>query len=246
MTSKVRRRTATALVVLGLLAGALPGAARGDEPIPNRWKGGPVNELPTHKRVVALTFDCGSANDGVRRILRTLERRGVTATFFVTGQFARRYPRDIRAIAGAGHRIGNHSDTHVDFRRLTASQQVHQLRRAQRSIEPLSGASTRPWFRFPYGGSNAGAVRQVNGQGYAAVGWTVDTLGWMGTSGGQSVSSIHRRILAGAQPGEIVMMHVGANPQDGSTLDARALPGAIRDLSERGYRFVELSQTLSR
>jgi peptidoglycan/xylan/chitin deacetylase (PgdA/CDA1 family) len=43
--------------------------------------------------------------------------------------------------------------------------------------------------------------------------------------------------LNGLQPGEIVLMHVGA-ANDGTTLDASALPSVIRELKAKGYRFV--------
>jgi peptidoglycan/xylan/chitin deacetylase (PgdA/CDA1 family) len=76
--------------------------------------------------------------------------------------------------------------------------------------------------------------------GYVPVRWTVDSLGWKGTSGGQSVQSVVNRVLAAAQPGEMVLMHVGSNPYDATTLDASALPAIIDGLRARGYGFVTL------
>jgi peptidoglycan/xylan/chitin deacetylase (PgdA/CDA1 family) len=73
----------------------------------------------------------------------------------------------------------------------------------------------------------------------------VDTLGWKGTSGGMTAAKVVNRVLAGAAPGEIVLMHVGANPKDGSTLDAKALPTVISKLRARGYHFVRLSRVMS-
>ena len=39
-------------------------------------------------------------------------------------------------------------------------------------------------------------------------------------------------------------MHVGANPDDGSTLDAAALPSVIEELEARGYSFIALRSLL--
>jgi len=39
-------------------------------------------------------------------------------------------------------------------------------------------------------------------------------------------------------------MHVGAHPDDGSALDADALPVVIRKLRRAGYEFVDLSRIL--
>ena len=52
------------------------------------------------------------------------------------------------------------------------------------------------------------------------------------------------RVLGAAQPGEIVLMHLGSNPDDGSTPDAAALPDIIAALTAQGYRFVTLDALL--
>ena len=56
----------------------------------------------------------------------------------------------------------------------------------------------------------------------------------------QSVAGATRRVLANLVPGEIVLMHVGSAP-DRSMIDAQALPGVIRAIRARGYRFVTLT-----
>jgi len=39
-----------------------------------------------------------------------------------------------------------------------------------------------------------------------------------------------------------VLMHVGSNPNDGSTLDADALPSVIGSIKAAGYSFVTLNE----
>jgi peptidoglycan-N-acetylglucosamine deacetylase len=77
-----------------------------------------------------------------------------------------------------------------------------------------------------------------------AVRWTVDTLGWKGTSGGASVQSVADRVQAGLQPGEIVLMHIRSNPDDGTTLDADAPPQVIDRIRTAGYGFATLDSLL--
>ena len=67
-----------------------------------------------------------------------------------------------------------------------------------------------------------------------------DGVDWQETSGGRSVDSVVQRVLGAATPGEIVLMHVGSNPTDHSTLDADALPRVISGLRAAGYSFVTL------
>lgn len=48
------------------------------------------------------------------------------------------------------------------------------------------------------------------------------------------------RVLGAARPGEIVLMHVGSNPDNHTTLDADALSQVISGLRAKGYSFVTL------
>jgi len=74
--------------------------------------------------------------------------------------------------------------------------------------------------------------------------WSVDTLGWKGTSGGMTAQLVADRAVAGLQPGEIVLMHIGSNPDDGTTLDADALPQVISRIRQAGYGFTTLDAVL--
>ncbi len=194
-------------------------------------------------KVVALTFDAGGNNAGVASILRTLEDTGTPATFFLTGSWVTVYPADARRIAGR-YPVGNHTVTHPDLRTLTDSQVRAEIDKAQSMIVATTGQNPRPYFRFPYGAVTTHLVGVVNGRCYVPFRWTVDSLGWKGTSGGMSVTAVHDRVVAAATNGAIVLMHVGANPDDGTTLDAAALPSVISDLRAAGYRFVTLEAAL--
>lgn len=212
-----------------------------DASVPAALLGTDWERLPTSDPVVALTFDGGSSDSAVASILSTLATEHVAATFFVTGDFARRYPGQVAAIASAGHRVANHSDSHEHYPALTDAQIADDLADAEAAIV-AAGAAAAPWFRFPYGDRTSADVRAVNAAGYVPVRWTVDTLGWKGTSGGQTTATVVQRALGAAQPGEIVLMHVGANPDDGSILDAEALRGVIAGLRAAGYGFVTVDR----
>jgi len=199
------------------------------------------DRLPTSQRVVALTFDAGADNAGAPKILAALHRADVAATFFMTGRWAELYPQWARRIS-ARYPIGNHTFDHQDLLGLSLPAVQAELVKAAAAIEHATGRPPLALFRFPYGSSSAGTLALVNKLGYTAVGWTVDTLGWEGTSMGQSLASVTSRALSHLQPGEIILMHVGANPHDNSTLDADALPGIISAIRARGYRFVTLNE----
>ncbi|HEU5355588.1 MAG TPA: polysaccharide deacetylase family protein [Actinocrinis sp.] len=200
--------------------------------------------VPTTRHIVALTFDAGANADGVSSILSTLRTEGVPGTFFLSGDFVNQFPAAARQIASA-QRIGNHSMDHPYFTKLSRAQIVSELTRARQAILTVTGAEPRPWFRFPFGDRNTAAVAAVNAAGYVPVRWTVDSLGWKGTSGGVTAQSVHDRVVTALRPGEIVLMHCGSNPTDHTTLDAAALSGIIQTLKARGYGFVTLDALLT-
>ncbi|KQX66832.1 hypothetical protein ASD06_03480 [Angustibacter sp. Root456] len=211
--------------------------------LPARLRGRVITRIPTTRKVVALTFDAGASADGVAPILRTLKQLDVPASFFLTGDFAQEHPDGASHLAAYG-RVGNHTSDHPHLTTLTTAQVRGQVTRARTTIRGATGEDPKPFFRFPFGEHDARTLGVVNDLGYAAIGWTVDSLGWKGTSGGQSADSVVARVLRAAVPGEIVLMHVGANPDDGTTLDADALPDVIAGLRGQGYGFVTLDALL--
>lgn len=201
------------------------------------------SRIPTSSRVVALTFDAGANADGLASILTTLQAKAVPASFFLTGSWAISFPDRARQVA-ARYRVGNHSARHLHFPRLTDAQVRSQLVDAADDIKRIAGADPSPWFRFPYGDRDPRTIDLVNSAGYVPIGWTVDTLGWKGSSSGITSDQILQRVLGALTPGAIVLMHVGSNPTDHSTLDADTLGRLIEALRARGYGFVTLDAML--
>jgi len=196
--------------------------------------------IPTSRPVVALTFDAGANADGVPSILATLRREGVPATFYLTGNFVRDFPAAARSIAAAGFRIGDHTVTHPHLTQLSDAAVRQEILGGAAQITAVTGKSPAPLFRFPFGDASAHVIAIANQAGYVPVRWTVDTLGWEGTAGHITAAVVASRVLAAAQPGEIVLMHVGSNPDDHTTFDADALPAVISELRAKGYSFVTL------
>lgn len=74
---------------------------------------------------VDLEHDCPpflasyrGVTDAMPRLLTLLDEERVPATFFTTGDVARRYPDIVRRLVAAGHELGCHGDTHVRFSTL--------------------------------------------------------------------------------------------------------------------------------
>jgi peptidoglycan/xylan/chitin deacetylase (PgdA/CDA1 family) len=135
---------------------------------------------------VALTFDAEHpdrrATPGVQeRLLETLDRLGVTATFFIQGRWAEAYPATAARIAAAGHLIGNHSHYHARMPHLSDDGLRYDIAAADAVIRQTTGVDPKPWFRTPFGAGCddprvLGALRTA---GYHRhVGWTVEGYDW--------------------------------------------------------------------
>jgi len=197
---------------------------------------GEVTRGNTSANRVALTFDAGSGADSVPAILEALAAAGVKSTFFITGRFAEEFPEMVRRMADDGHEFGNHSFTHPGFTGISTAEVDSQIHRTEAKVVELTGLSTVPYFRFPYGARNPGLVRQVNALGYLSVYWTVDTLDWMPE---ETCERIRSRVMSNVCPGAIVLMHCNS-PQEG-----QALASIIGDLKASGYDVVTLTEVLS-
>jgi peptidoglycan-N-acetylglucosamine deacetylase len=197
----------------------------------------------THHAWVALTFDAGADRGYAPRILRTLERNHIHASFGMTGRWAQANPDLVRRMARDGDLFINHTYDHQSFTGLssqrpplTMAQRRSEIVRADSIIHRLTGRSSKPFFRPPYGDYDAATRTLVSGLGYRyMVMWSVDSQGWNGLA----APGIVQRCLALTAPGGIILMHVGIQSQDGF-----ALPAVISGLRHRGYHFVTVRQLL--
>jgi peptidoglycan/xylan/chitin deacetylase (PgdA/CDA1 family) len=79
------------------------------------------------------------ARAGIPRILATLGRHGVPATFFMPAVSAMLNPSEVRAVADAGHEIGLHSWIHEFNSRLDHETERNLALRSRDVLERLSG-----------------------------------------------------------------------------------------------------------
>jgi peptidoglycan/xylan/chitin deacetylase (PgdA/CDA1 family) len=80
-----------------------------------------VRRPPRCAKVLALTFDDGPDPEVTPKVLATLERFNVRATFFMVGQRADEHPDIVRDVREAGHAVGNHTWDHADLTSMRAT-----------------------------------------------------------------------------------------------------------------------------
>lgn len=202
-----------------------------------------VSQGSSSHRTIALTFDAGADRGFAPRILRSLEKAHVHATFGMTGKWAQANKDLLRRIARDGDAFINHTYDHQSFTgystnaaALTVRQRTWEITRTDRIVRAATGRSTKPYFRPPFGDYDSATLQLLRRLGYRyMVMWTLDSLGWEHLPS----SAILQRCLTDIRPGTILLMHVGSQSED-----AVALPPLIRILQRRGYRFVTVPQML--
>ena len=209
------------------------------EPPSGGWS--QVVRVPPGNRRVALTFDAGASGEPMPQILATLRERGQRITMFFTGKFAEQYPEGVKQAAADGHELANHTYSHQDSRELTDEELVEELAHTEQIITGLTGRSSKPYWRPPYGAYNVHVLNVAAEQGYRSIYWTLDSLDSVGQP--KTPDFILNRVTD--PPGDmnldgaIVLLHFG------SQASADALPLILDRLAEMGLQVVTISELIS-
>jgi peptidoglycan/xylan/chitin deacetylase (PgdA/CDA1 family) len=198
---------------------------------------------------VALTFDASwTEMPDLERLLEVLEKRRAQASFFLTGIFLERHPDGAEAIARKGHRVYNHTRSHPRCRRVSDERIRSELLAVEDLIARTSATmTTRPFWRPPFGDSDARVLTAAATAGFRSVRWTIDSLDWM-EDPPATAASVFRRVCerpfeeAGDDPdpldGAIILFHASGAATPG------ALEKIIPHLRERGYTLTGLPELL--
>lgn len=202
--------------------------------------GGNIKKIPIYcvdqkEKKVALSFDAAWGNEQTATILEILAKHNVKVTFFMTGGWVEKYPEDVKAIAAAGHDLGNHSENHKHMSQLAKQQSMAEIKSPHDKVKELTGIDMN-LFRAPYGDYNNTLIDAVKDSGYYCIQWDVDSLDWKD----YGVDCIVKNILDNKHlgNGSIILMHNGAK------YTPAALEAVIIGLQEKGYEIVPISQLI--
>ncbi len=188
---------------------------------------------------VALTFDDGPDTHFTPMVLDVLKRHGVKATFYLTGHRAEAHPEVVRRIAREGHEVGNHTYNHPNLVKLPPWKVREQMARTHQILRRITLKPVRT-FRPPYGAFNPQIMVDARALGYRTIHWSVDSLDWKSLPRDQVLANI----LPNVRPGSIILQHSAGGIGEDLTGTVQALAPLIRTLSQRGYRFVTISEML--
>jgi peptidoglycan/xylan/chitin deacetylase (PgdA/CDA1 family) len=222
----------------GAAAGGMAWAVRGRS---SSVFGPSVYRGPRGRRALALTFDDGPS-ESTPRILETLARYRVPATFFQCGANVERLPAIAREVRAAGNEIGNHGHAHPLYSWKPRGFIERDVTRAQEAIE--SAVETTPTlFRAPFGVRWFGLRAVQRRLGLLGVMWTVIGYDW-----NRAADHVVNRVAKGLCNGAILCLHDGRQllrrPDIGVTVEA--VDSLVPLLLDQGYKLETVSQLLCR
>lgn len=178
------------------------------------------------RKVVFLTFDDGPIPEVTPWVLDTLDRYGITATFFMVGDNVRRHPELLEEVRRRGHAVGNHTMHHLQGMKVTAYRYMHDISEANDLIDS-------PLFRPPHGLLRWKQARAIKDR-YNLVMYDLVTRDYSKKLNPEQVFNNVRRY---ARNGSIIVFHDSLKAEKNMKA---VLPRAIEYLRSLGYEFEPL------
>lgn len=195
----------------------------------------PIYCVEKEKPQIAISFDAAWGNDDTSRILETLKKNNVHATFFMTGGWIEKYPDDVKAIAAAGHDLANHSENHKHMSTLSLEECRKEIQGPHDKVKALTGKDMN-LFRPPYGEYNNTVINAAKTDNYYAIQWDVDSLDWKDYDAQTIIKKVSEHKHLGN--GSIILCHNGAKHT------AEALDELIKTLKGKGFELVPISELI--
>lgn len=196
---------------------------------------GEISRGNPNKKQVIFTFDCGAGTNSADKILETAQKHNLQLTFFMTGKFAEKHPDLVKKFAAAGHEIFNHTYSHPHLTQITDEEIKQELSKTDEIISNLTGITTKPFFRAPYGDRSQKVFDIAKEAGFHSVYWTIDALDWMPD---KTAEQVKQQIYSKISPGAIILMHIGDD------ITGQILDEVFTKLEKQEYKIVSLKEGL--
>ena len=86
--------------------------------------------------------------EGLKKVVKLLDKYNTKATFFVTGDVLKKYPKDVKSLYESGHEIASHSYYHIMLNKLSEKKIKQNIIRSKELIRRVTGKNPRG-FRAP-------------------------------------------------------------------------------------------------
>jgi peptidoglycan-N-acetylglucosamine deacetylase len=161
-------------------------------------------KVPTGEKKLYLTFDDGPHPRITARLLDMLRAADARASFFCIGDRVISFPTLYQRILDEGHVVGNHTQHHLNGRKVPSADYLHDIQAAGLCIRSTL-------FRPPYGRLRSDQARAVQEMGMKTIMWTVLSADYDQALSKETCAS---RVLEHINAGNIYLFHDSEKAED--------------------------------
>lgn len=207
-------------------------------------------------REIALVFDALDSLEGLPEILSTLETYGITATFFINGEFIRLHPAAVNEIVKAGHQSASMFFTAWDLSsskyRIDEDFVIRGLSRNEDDFYNATGQELSLLWHAPWYVSSALIVDSGQKAGYRIVAPDVTVLDWVTEELNRQMPGLYHDsawliedIMTRKKPGSIIPIRIGHPEGTRSDWLCDKVELLVNALIENGYKIVTVDTLIA-
>ncbi len=193
----------------------------------------PIYCVETDEKKIAITFDAAWSAEDTDELINILKKHNAKATFFAVGDWVEKNPDAVKKLHKSGHEIGNHSDTHAAFSKISRKEIKEEILNCNEKIEAVTGIAPK-LVRAPSGDYDNKSIEVAENLDMKMIQWDCDSLDWKLLS----VDEMYARVTSKVQNGSILLFHNGVENTP------KALDKILTKLEKDGYEFVTVSELI--
>jgi probable sporulation protein (polysaccharide deacetylase family) len=192
----------------------------------------PIYRANPDKKMVSFMINVAWGNEHIPKILHTLRKERVKATFFLDGSWLSKNSELALQILHEGHELSNHGYSHKNMSKLSREQATSEILRTEQLLKKLGVKNHL--FAPPSGDFDDETVEIARKHGLFTVLWTIDTVDWRRPPAKQLIQKVRAELT----PGALILMHPTTSTRD-------ALPELIKTVRGEGLELNTVSKTIS-
>ena len=177
----------------------------------------------TDQKKIWITFDDGPDEKVTPYLINVLEKFNIKATFFVIGNQAKKHPELVKLIINNGHKIGNHSFSHLNGFSTNNNKYLEDVEQAKKYIDS-------DIFRPPFGKITPFQIKNLK-KDFKIIMW--DIMSW-DFKENIYPNKIYKNVIDNVENGSIILFH--NNLKSYNNLK-NSLELILEKLKEKGYQF---------
>lgn len=183
------------------------------------------------EKEIYLTFDAGYENGDTEKILDALKKHGVSATFFLVGNYLETQPALVKRMVEEGHAVGNHTWSHPDMSKIESQAAFQEeLAKVEAKYKEITGEEMQKLYRPPQGKYCRSNLEMAKEMGYKTVFWSLAYVDWYNDKQ-PTKEEAFSKLLPRIHPGAVVLLH-STSRTNGEIMDE-----LLTKWEEMGYKF---------